>query len=642
MRDRRPTRAASAGRLDRRLHARPRLRRRRASLRLRPAQRGGLAAEPRAAAASRASPARASASRTIRWSIAARGCLYVSDSFARRQPGPGRLALRPRRAARAGSGGRRRCASPTAWRWRMTATRSSSSRPSAQQGQPDRHRRGRRPTGVRSTSSPASTACRTASRSTMRAISSSRSTRRRGILRVDRGGRLEVYVERSDGPSVLPPDQHRLRRGAALRRQSRALAHHRGRDRDHGDAAGRARDAEPRVMTAASGHHLGPSARLPAAGGDLARSRRSIRTSRSSWSRRPARLRRAAGRGAGRELRPPRHRPPVLRAGAGDRAACATCGRCFRPRSTRCWSSRASGRRRAPTTMAAGSGACRPTRPARSRAIARISWPRSVPSRRATAEGCWRSAGRRARAGKWLALPSVPSDAACLVATLSANLGPADPRGGRGDAAASTCSTRCSDYLAALRELCHPRAASMNPIATYDAMSRRRRDRLRAVRLRLRELFAARGREADPLHQRRRAGRGPGGGRDPRRRRLRHLGALRRDRRRGDLSHLAAPARAPGRRLCRARRPARACARPGPTRRSTARPGGFFSGTLETLDKTYVRPRFDGFIPAFEHMGEPGPCLAGRRGRPRRPDRFLQRRPMPAPARPRRGTIRRT
>jgi multiple sugar transport system substrate-binding protein len=32
--------------------------------------------------------------------------------------------------------------------------------------------------------------------------------------------------------------------------------------------------------------------------------------------------------------------------------------------------------------------------------------------------------------------------------------------------------------------------------------------------------------------------------------------------------------------------------------------GGFFSATLPTLDKAYVRPRFDGFIPAFEHMGE--------------------------------------
>ena len=31
--------------------------------------------------------------------------------------------------------------------------------------------------------------------------------------------------------------------------------------------------------------------------------------------------------------------------------------------------------------------------------------------------------------------------------------------------------------------------------------------------------------------------------------------------------------------------------------------GDFFSGTLETLEKAYLRPRFDGFIDAFEHMG---------------------------------------
>ena len=47
----------------------------------------------------------------------------------------------------------------------------------------------------------------------------------------------------------------------------------------------------------------------------------------------------------------------------------------------------------------------------------------------------------------------------------------------------------------------------------------------------------------------------------------------------------------------------------------TARHGGFFSGTLETLDKAYVRPRFDGFIPAFEHMGELVHRLPRRRGR---------------------------
>src|SRR5690606_2264321 len=29
----------------------------------------------------------------------------------------------------------------------------------------------------------------------------------------------------------------------------------------------------------------------------------------------------------------------------------------------------------------------------------------------------------------------------------------------------------------------------------------------------------------------------------------------------------------------------------------------FFRDTLETIDKAYLRPRFDGFIPAYEHMG---------------------------------------
>lgn len=32
--------------------------------------------------------------------------------------------------------------------------------------------------------------------------------------------------------------------------------------------------------------------------------------------------------------------------------------------------------------------------------------------------------------------------------------------------------------------------------------------------------------------------------------------------------------------------------------------GGFFSGTLETLRTAHVRPRFDGWIPLFEHFGE--------------------------------------
>jgi multiple sugar transport system substrate-binding protein len=40
--------------------------------------------------------------------------------------------------------------------------------------------------------------------------------------------------------------------------------------------------------------------------------------------------------------------------------------------------------------------------------------------------------------------------------------------------------------------------------------------------------------------------------------------------------------------------------------------GGFFSGTLETLQAAYVRPRFDGFVRFFEAAGiEINRCLRG-------------------------------
>jgi multiple sugar transport system substrate-binding protein len=40
--------------------------------------------------------------------------------------------------------------------------------------------------------------------------------------------------------------------------------------------------------------------------------------------------------------------------------------------------------------------------------------------------------------------------------------------------------------------------------------------------------------------------------------------------------------------------------------------GGFFSGTMETLRTAHVRPRFDGWIPLFEHAGERiTACLCG-------------------------------
>ena len=70
---------------------------------------------------------------------------------------------------------------------------------------------------------------------------------------------------------------------------------------------------------AAAGHHLGSSARLPAAGGEC----RGVHGAASGHRGRvepaePARLRGAAGGGAGGALRPDRDRPSVLRAGAGD------------------------------------------------------------------------------------------------------------------------------------------------------------------------------------------------------------------------------------------------------------------------------------------------------------------------------------
>ena len=40
--------------------------------------------------------------------------------------------------------------------------------------------------------------------------------------------------------------------------------------------------------------------------------------------------------------------------------------------------------------------------------------------------------------------------------------------------------------------------------------------------------------------------------------------------------------------------------------------GGFFSGTLQTLQTAYVRPRFDGFVRFFEAAGiEINRCLRG-------------------------------
>ncbi|MBN9008758.1 MAG: carbohydrate ABC transporter substrate-binding protein, partial [Rhizobiales bacterium] len=74
------------------------------------------------------------------------------------------------------------------------------------------------------------------------------------------------------------------------------------------------------------------------------------------------------------------------------------------------------------------------------------------------------------KAGKWIGLPSVQSDAACLVATLSANLGkPISPD--TDYLLLPDVFAEVLDYLDQLRPFCHPKSTERNPIHTYDAMA---------------------------------------------------------------------------------------------------------------------------------------------------------------------------
>ncbi len=74
------------------------------------------------------------------------------------------------------------------------------------------------------------------------------------------------------------------------------------------------------------------------------------------------------------------------------------------------------------------------------------------------------------KSGKWLGLPGVQSDAACLVATLAANMGSPIPRSADHLLPTDVFETAL-DYLSQLRPLCHPESPNRNPIKTYDAMS---------------------------------------------------------------------------------------------------------------------------------------------------------------------------
>ena len=283
--DRTATARHRGGRLDRRLHARPRLRRRTAQL---------FACDQRSAAVWRLD-ARAPA-RFERFTPP--GIRIPNYPGGRRRRGlPLRLRQLRRRHAPARASGATTSTTGEGALWWAEPMRFANGMALAHDGSALFVVRDLRPT--RSAASPIGAdgragrlrrscrrhrrACPTASRSTTRAICSSRCYEPSRILRARRRRTARDLRRGSDRASLLPSDQHRLRRAAALHRQSRPLAHHARSRPTPRAAAGRARQRTTGAPhdRPLRGHDLGPSARLPAAGGDRrSSSPRSIRTSR--------------------------------------------------------------------------------------------------------------------------------------------------------------------------------------------------------------------------------------------------------------------------------------------------------------------------------------------------------------------------
>jgi len=212
------------------------------------------------------------------------------------------------------------------------------------------------------------------------------------------------------------------------------------------------------------------------------------------------------------------------------------------------------------------------------------------------------SVGRAARAaGKWLALPSCQSDSACLVASLAANLGTPISADAETLLPPDAFAT-VLDHLAELRSFSIPNAAHWNPIATYDAMSST--DEIVYVPFGFGYTNYARMGAAKPLRFTTIAG--PGA--DPAAGAILGGAGCAISARCQDidagvayLSWLHQPSHQAGAYFDNGGQPGLRAA--WTDAEIDHRAGGFFSGTLETLDKAYLRPRFDGFIHAFEHLG---------------------------------------
>lgn len=210
--------------------------------------------------------------------------------------------------------------------------------------------------------------------------------------------------------------------------------------------------------------------------------------------------------------------------------------------------------------------------------------------------------GRRARkAGKWLALPSCQSDSSCLVATLAANLGhPIRP--GCDAIVEPDAFDTLLGRLADLAALSHPSSCDWNPIATYDAMSTG--DDIVYAPFAFGYTNYSRAGLAKPIHFTTIAGPGAdptagailGGAGCAISSACRHVDAAV-----AYLSWVHRPEHQKGAYFEHGGQPGLRAA--WTDAQVNAACANFFAGSLETIDKAYLRPRFDGFIPACEHMG---------------------------------------
>ena len=219
--------------------------------------------------------------------------------------------------------------------------------------------------------------------------------------------------------------------------------------------------------------------------------------------------------------------------------------------------------------------------------------------------------GQKARAhGKFIAVAACPIDAISLFFTLAANLG--HPIAENADPFLEQAIAReALDRLHALIAIAHPQSTAWNPIQMYDHMvaesdvvycpwaygysNYSRRDN--SVRL----LFA----NAPAAGATGCAGTQLGGTGVAVSKQSPH-----RDEAVVYAKWLASPQHQRGTYVQEGGQPASLSAWLDPEIDAAA--CGFFSGTLETLEKSYVRPRFDGFVRFFEAAGiEINRCLQG-------------------------------